>query len=341
MGLLRSNLAMLLLVISTVLMFGTVLVFLIAAWLLRRANDRKAAKWHALETRWLALLYAIGEGKLAPDELHAQVSKRQELVLVDFLYKQVINNHTPDWQRLCRAVATPYLGTLAARVREGDVWQRARAVRTLAELAGPEHGDAIIAALDDPEVHVAQTAARAYARLGLGPIDPLLERLDRYHPWDRRLLRHTLALLGPKAGPSLHRSLADPALPVHVRLSCADTLAALKYEGANDTALQLLQEETDPELRLAALRLFRGAVTEAHREGVRALRNSADPVLQGQAVGCLARIGDGEDVAALAGALDDSSPWVRFNAARGLKLRHDAVPPLATAGMRAGDSPCS
>src|SRR3990172_3073054 len=179
LGLLRSNFVMLLLVLSTALMFATVLVFLIAAWTLRRANDRKAARWAAVETRWHALLTTIEEGTLAAEELHAHVASNERLVLVDFLYKQVINDPRPATQQLCRQLAAPYLAELAERIRTGDAWQRARAVRTLAELAGPEQGEAIIDALDDPSVHVAQTAARSYARLSLGPVEPLLKRLDR------------------------------------------------------------------------------------------------------------------------------------------------------------------
>jgi hypothetical protein len=65
------NLAMTVLVISTVTMFGMVLVFLVAAWWLRRANERKAAKWAALETRWLSLLEAIQAAELAEGDARA------------------------------------------------------------------------------------------------------------------------------------------------------------------------------------------------------------------------------------------------------------------------------
>lgn len=332
MGLARSNLVMTVLVASTVAMFAMVVVFMVAAWWLRRANDRKAAKWGALETKWKALLEAILGGKLAEPELHAQVAAGDRLIFVDFLYKQVINDQRPEWQLLCRRAAIPYLYKMTARVRDGDVWQRARAVRTLAELAGPEHTAAIVEALDDPAEHVAQTAARAYARLGLGPIEALLQRLDRYQPWDRRLLRQTLASVGPGGAPALQRSLENPAVPVHIRVICADALASLNCETANQSALQVLRGESDVELRVAALRLLRGEVTEEQREAVRALQQSADPLLQGQAVACLARIGNEVDMIRLEAALDHSSPWVRFNAARGLRQRGTAVPALAGAG---------
>ncbi|NJD11125.1 MAG: hypothetical protein FIB01_12075 [Gemmatimonadetes bacterium] len=264
--------------------------------------------------------------------MHAQVPAIERLVFVDFLYKQVVNDPRAVWQQLCRRMATPYLYLMTARVREGDVWQRARAVRTLAELAGPEHTGAIVDALDDPAEHVAQTAARAYARLGLGPIEALLQRLDRYQPWDRRLLRQTLASVGPDGAPALLRTLQDVTAPTHIRVICADALTTLNSESSNGAALQILREETDLELRAAGLRLLRGEVTEEQREAVRALQQSPDPVLQGQAVACLARIGDERDMIHLEAALDHTSPWVRFNAARGLKQRGAPVPALAGAG---------
>jgi PAS domain-containing protein len=332
MGLARSNLVMTVLIISTAAMFAMVLVFMVAAWWLRRGNDRKAARWAALEARWQALLESIAAGELAEAKLHAQVSSGERLTFLDFLYKQVIREERAERVALCRRLAVPYLGTMAGRVRTGDIWQRARAVRTLAELWDGAHSGAIVEALDDPAAHVAQTAARAYARLGLGPVDALLDRLDRYQPWDRRLLRQTLAAVGPEGAPRLLASLRNPAVAAPIRVICADALAALSCLQCNETALELLRSESDVELRAAALRLLRGDVTDEQLEAVRALRLSPEPVLQGQAVACLARIGKANDLTDLEADLNHSSPWVRFNAARGLKQRGTAVPVLAGAG---------
>jgi HEAT repeat protein len=260
--------------------------------------------------------------------MHEQVTPVERLVLVDFRLQPINDSR--------RKVEPPSGGAVpdgvVARVHRGDVWQRARAIRTLAELADRKHCDGIVEALDDPSAHVAQTAARAYARLGLGPIEALLQRLDRYQPWDRRLLRQTLAATGPAGAPALLEMLQDETQPVPIRVICADALATLGYEGANEAALRVLQVETDVELQAAALRLLRGDVTEAQRAVARTLRSSTEPVLQGQAVACLARIGDVADLVELEAALDHDSPWVRFNAARGLKERSPTVPLPAGAG---------
>ena len=313
----RSSTPMLVLVISTTAMLAVAIGFLVAASVLRRANNRKAGHWGMLERNWGAAVESIAHGSSA-ETLHAIVRPAEQLVLLDFLYKSTVNEACPDRRRLNAALARPYLPALAARIRDGDVWQRARAIRTLAELGGGEHGGLIVAALDDPAPHVALTAARTYARLGLGPIEPLLDRMERYQRWDRRLLRLTLASLGREAAPALHARFADAQLAPKTRAVLADALADLQYADANDTAVEALGLETDVDLRAAALRLIRTPVSSRHRVMVRALCESDDAVLRAQAVACLARIAGPEDFGELTRALADHSPWVVLNAKRGL-----------------------
>jgi HEAT repeat protein len=319
----RSSTPMLILLVSTTAMLVVAIGFLVAASVLRRSNNRKAAHWRALESNWGAAVEAIAHG--APDEtLHSIVRASERLVLLDFLYKTNIGEARPARRDLIADLARPYLPELARRVGTGDVWQRARAIRTLAELGGREHRDVIIAALDDPAPHVALTAARTYARLALGPIDPLLDRIERYQGWDRRLLRLTLTFLGSEAADTLHDRLADPQVAPRIRAVLADALADLRYEGANDTAADVLTLEEDVDLRAAALRVIRGEVSERQRMIVRDLCASPDAIVRAQAVACLARIArpyDASDIAELQRALQDFSPWVVLNAKRGLSAQ--------------------
>jgi hypothetical protein len=71
-------------------------------------------------------------------------------------------------------------------------------------------------------------------RAGGGP--PLLQRIDRYQSWDRRLLRAMLVSFGPEAAPLLQERLADGFSPANVRAVCADALGVLGHTGARDTA---------------------------------------------------------------------------------------------------------
>lgn len=306
------------LIVATAAMLMIAIAFLIAASILRRANNRKAAHWTQLETNWSVTIEYIARALAGADTLHHNVAPGQQLTLLDYLYKSTVSDARPERRRLYAQLARPYLPRLETRVHDGDVWQRARAIRTLAELGDANQGAIIIKALDDPAPHVAMTAARAYTRLRLGSIEPLLERVERYQAWDRRLLRLTLTSLGVSAAPALHARFADAHHPPRTRAVCADALASLKYGDANDTAVAVLLIETDVDLRAAALRVIRAPVSDAQRLVVRGLCDDQDPVVRAQAVACLARIGNVSDVQPLEAALADLSSWVVLNATKGL-----------------------
>ena len=317
----RSSPAMGVLLLSTATMFAVALSFLVAAWRLRRANNRKAAAWARLEASWGTLVESVALGYAEPEALHRRIASKQWLIFLDYLYKLSVSEKRPERRALYRELAHPYVDVLEGRAREGDVWQRARAIRTIAELVGGDVNGAVMAALDDDAPHVALTAARTYARLGLGPIEPLLDRIERYQAWDRRLLRLTLSSLGPGAAPALHARFTDRSAAPRIRAVCADALADLSGIDANESAVAVLREETDVDLRAAALRLMRAPASERHRFVVRSLCAAEDPVVRAQAVACLARIGNDADLGEVERALADLSPWVVINASRGLSRR--------------------
>jgi hypothetical protein len=320
-------------VISTVAMFLVAVTFLVMAGRLRRANNRKAAVWAQLELHWGMAIDSIAHGAAETAALHERIRPADRVVLLDYLYKASVQETRAERRALYRELARPYIGVLERRARTGDPWQRARAIRTIAELAAGDGAAVITAGLDDRAPHVAMTAARVYAQLGLGTVHPLLERVHRYENWDRRLLRSVLVSFGPAAAPALHERLADAAASPHVRAVCADALAALQYHRAGDTAAVVLREETDVDLLAAALRLLRTPVTAAQRATVRGLCDAGDEVVRGQAVACLARVGEEADLAVVERALGDVSPWVVRSASRGLAARG------AVAGAVAGSAP--
>jgi HEAT repeat protein len=314
-------------VISTVTMFVVAVGFLVAAARLRRSNNRKAALWARLEKSFGSTVDCIAYGTADAAELHSRIRPGERVVLLDYLYKTSMQETRPARLALYRELARPYLPELERRARQGDVWQRARAIRTLAELAGADARGVIIDALDAPEPHVAMTAARAYAQLRLGGVEPLLARIERYLNWDRRLLRSVLVSFGAGAAPALHERLADRSAAPAVRAVCADALAALDFRDAGDTAAVALLEERDIDLIASTLRLLRAPATPAQRAIVRQLCVAEDDVIRGQAVGCLARIGDEADLAFVDSARADASPWVVRSAVQGLAGR-TAVRPV-------------
>jgi hypothetical protein len=308
-------------VFFTLAMFVVAVGFLVAAGRLRRANRRKAELWGALESEFGVLVDRIADGAAPPSSLYGRVGPGERVVLLDYLYKSAVQETRPERRSLYASLARPYLPLLAERARRGDPWQRARAVRTLAELAGRECGPVVLKALDDPAPHVAATAARVYAQLELGPVDALLARVERYANWDRRLLRSVLVSFGLSAAPALRERLADESLAPQLRAVCADALATLDYRAAGETALHVLRRERDVDLVAATLRLLRPPATEPQRELVRRLCDAEDDVVRGQAVACLARIGSPSDLERVEAAVGDLSPWVSRSARLGLVER--------------------
>lgn len=309
-------------VIWTVAMFVVAISFLVAAGRLRRANNRKALAWARLERHLGATVDCIAHGTAEPQALHSRILPADRVVLLDYLYKRMVHETRPARRELYADLARPYLRLLEQRARTGDTWQRARAIRTLAELGGRERGDVIMEALDDPAPHVSMTAARSYAQLGLGTVDPLLDRIDRYQNWDRRLLRSVLVSFGPAAAPALHERYADRSTPASMRAVYADALSELDYREAGETAAAVLRDEYDVDLVASSLRLLRAPATSNQVDLVRDLCYSADDVVRGQAVACLARIGGDADLEVVERALADLSPWVVRSASRGLAERN-------------------
>lgn len=311
----RNNPAHAILVASTGLMLLVALGMTLAASLLRRSNNRKARGWDRLEARWSSVLEQIIEGLLDESAVHDSVARAERLVFIDFLYKRQAQEHRRERRDLHARLAAPYLADLERRFRSGDVWQRSRALRTLAELYGRGGEATIRSALDDPSPLVATTAARAYARLRLGDVAPLLDRLDRYLEWDRRLLRLTLSAFGAAAAPALLARCEDPGAPLRTRVACADALLELDVPGRNEAASRLLEREHDLELVAASLRLPRAPLSPVLLEQVRALCSSPDAVVRAQAVGCLVRtLPSADELPEVRRARHDESPWVVLNA---------------------------
>lgn len=321
------NAALAIVVLLTLASFAVALTFLVAAGRLRRANSRKAVMWARLEAHLGSTIESIAQGQADAVALHSRIRPADRVVLLDFLYKAVMAERRPSRKDLYRELARPYLPLLEEKAKWGDTWQRARAIRTLAELAEYEARDHIVAALDDPAPHVAMTAARVYAQLALGPVDPLLARIDRYRNWDRRLLRSVLVSFGPMAGHALHGRLADRQATPHVRAVCADALAALEYERAGETAATVLAEETDVDLLAATLRLLRAPGTPAQRAVVRRLCADENEIVRGQAIACLGRIGEAQDLELMERVAGDASPWVSRSARLALSELTAVYPP--------------
>lgn len=319
---LQPDWPMLLLGGSIILLTLALLGFLVAALLLRRGNDRKAAQWACFERDWGELVDAVQSGLATGEDVRAAVGAGEKLQFVDFLYKQAQRTEDPDRRAVLVRLAMPYLPQIASRTRGADPERRARAVKTLAELGGEPYSQHLINALDDPSPLVAMSAARALAAdPSAKSVREIVTRVDRFAAWNRRFLRATLAQLGPAAIPALRESVRNDELSPAIRAVCLQVLGDIGDPAAAAVAGELLGTEEDVDLRAASLRVIRRSGDRSSTAVVRALCSHEDPVIRAQAIGTLARIADAADEELLEGALKDGSPWVALHAARGLKHR--------------------
>lgn len=298
--------------------------FIAAAAALRVRNTRKAKRWSALERDWGALVKRVSS---SPTSVSAPaVAPRDRLYFVDYLYRSAVASTDREHSRLLAHLARPFLDAVARRATEGDSWQRARALQTVAELGEGRFRSLLVNGLDDDAEIVVLAATQALAREHPDAVGEVLNRLPRYRRWDARLLRATLTRFGASAAPAISARFADTTLEPPLRAVCAEALADLDYPYGADTAAACLGEETDTDLLASCLRLLRRTGTAAHAEMVRPLCESADPVVRAQAVAALARIGQAGDLERLKQALIDPSPWVARRAESGLEQRLESAP---------------
>lgn len=311
--------------VLAVLAFTTFLLFLLSAGFavytifLRVSNDRRAARWKRLEASWEpAVLDVLGGTGSMPDLL-ARIPPEETLLFLDYLLRLATRVRGKDHDTLAE-LARPLLGALDRRTREGDLTQRARAVRTLGALGMRDHAPAIIAALTDPAPLVAMVAARALAKPENAQyMVHVLAHLDRFEQWSRSFLCAMLVAVGPEAAAAIRGTLSDRSRPARIRAIAADALRQLRDPAAADTAVEVLAGESDRNLVTACLRLLGSIGVPSSRAAVLVHCTSPDDVVRGAALSALARVGNEADFPTLRTGMEDVSPWVAIQAARGLR----------------------
>jgi HEAT repeat protein len=301
----------------------TVLSFAALTLILRWRNERKAAVWGRLESKWDPLVLDVIVGALAPERLWHLVNRGEEVFFLSYLLRYA-RRVTGQERAVINELARPYLGYILPQSQDRSAERRARAVQTVGELGLPDHVDSIVAALDDRSQLVAMIAASA---LAVNPSEDseaaVMAHLDRFAEWRPTYLAAVLAAPGPSVAPLLRESLVDRDRSPAVRRIAAIALTFLRDPAAADSAYAIATEETDRDLRASVLRLLALVGRPEHLPGIRDLVASSDPILRGAACGALGTLGVAEDQATLEQAtLEDPSSWVALQAARGLLAAH-------------------
>ena len=315
---LATNLVLILLCVSIVALFFLSVIFAGITIRLRIFNTRKALHWKRLEAEWepLILSHLVGEKTVA--EVHAAGLPRDQLFFIDFLLRYARRLRGEERENLAE-LARPWLPRIVARMKSGDVTQRARAVHTVCNLGVHEHAAAIIETLDDPAPLVVLIAARALAQKEHPEYAPhILARLERFDSWSQNFIVSMIAQIGPAIAGDLVGILESPSRVGRVRAMAAEALKQLNHLDAADVAVRVLKSETHREVLAACLRLLGAVGRNEHASLVRRFCNSTDPMVRAHAYRTLGFLGDKDDAPVFRHALEDDFPWVGMSAAASL-----------------------
>ncbi|UCH62874.1 MAG: HEAT repeat domain-containing protein [Fidelibacterota bacterium] len=295
-----------------------VVLFALFTIYLRLRNIRRAEHWRRMETGWEPAILDFLARERTQDEIRQLVGPNESFYFLDFLLRFAQRIRGEEATAL-HQLAEPYLPALVLRIQKGDPPRRARAVLTLSALGLERYSEAIVTALDDQSPLVAMIAARALAERD-HPEHALaiLERLHRFENWSQNYLASMLTSMGPEASPALRKTLLDPGRNPWVRAVAADALRSLNDLEAGDLVARVLETETDRDLLAASLRLLREVGSPEHLEPVRRLCLSSDFVIRAQALRVLGSLGSPEDLPLFGAGMEDETPWVALQAARGL-----------------------
>lgn len=223
---------------------------------LRSRNLHKAHFWGELESRWEPLLEDIAKGRRVPDVIRPLVKPDEELYFVDLIMRRAVA--APAQQTsIYRDLAAPYLKVLSERVATGDREQRARAVHTLAVLGEQQYLPVFMKALEDKSPLVALLSARALATWGEPAVaEHLLPALQRFEAWNPNVLASLLVSLGKTVAPSLRTNLRNTHHSSWVRTIAMKALTELRDPLATPLAVEILRQEKDINLQIAAIQLL-------------------------------------------------------------------------------------
>ena len=312
---------------AVVALSGMTVAFMAYAALLHLRSLRVKRRRRALDETWRPRLLeaATGEFSAAPDQDgvtpdEATVAPDDQVLFLELVTTYARALEGPE-RRNVERLGEPYLDALTPLLDDDDAFRRAYALDILGELGFHGARDRFTEGLKDDSALVAMVAARTLARKGEPTDVPLiLQRMDAFASWSANYLSSLLVSFGAGAAPYLRALATDGAADPHLRSVALQALRELQDMGGVDSAVRVLPEEPDPEVQAQIIR-FAGMLGEpVHLEKIRRFAASSHAHVRAVALRAIASLSDGRttDVELVSRGLDDPSPWVALQAARGL-----------------------
>lgn len=287
---------------------------------LRLRNEKRAHIWADREARWTETFLEVLNGVEPHEALQNRVRRGEEKAFVGFLSEFAARVKGEERETI-QALARPWLKYIIPDLDRRDAERRARALQTLAELDLPDYEELLAERLNDSAPLVKMVAARRLFEPGNEQyFAAVLDHLDDFDVWNRRYVASLLARGGPGAAVALRGIISDPDRSTAARTASMEALTILHDIPSATQAVDLLGDETDVELRGAALRHLQETGVSAHAEPVRALLDHPRSFMRQFAVEAMGALGEAEtDGPRVAELLYDVSPWVRVSAAGALR----------------------
>ena len=315
----RGEAVLLVLVFATAALLALAVIFGTSAVLLRYRNQARARRFGRLEAVWGPLIASYAADSAPASTVWEKVEDRDRMhfVRVVMRYAERLRGESRDRLEL---LVSPYLDEFAGSLRRASLEDQALIIRVLATSGLDRYASTVVAALDNRSPLVSMVAARTLARVGGADYAPqILARLDRYKNWSRSFLASLLASMGGDAAPHLRALLADRSAEPWQRTVAADSLRWLNDVAAHQIASRVLEEETDRDLLVQALRLVGRLGNREHGDQVQRLMGSDDFAVRASAVTTAGQMGIASSLPRLEEALvHDESRWVSLHAARAL-----------------------
>lgn len=300
-------------------LLGLAVLLALLTVFLRWRNTREARRWERMTGKWDPVILEVMAGTVGPESLLRLVQPTERFDFLDYLtlYARRVRGRERE---VLKTLARPFLPALAERLPGKRGGRRAGIVRILGILGMPEHAELLERALDDPSPLVAFMAAEALLVPEYpGFLPQVTARLHRFDGWHPALLARLLADVGPDSVAVLRPALTDTRHPLWVRVVIAQALRLMRDIGAADAAAEVLERETDGDLRVECLRLLSEVGESRHRESLLPLLRAPEFHVRAQALRALQAVGGREDLPSFRAALTDESPWVAIEAAKGMR----------------------